>query len=145
MLAYRTRAQLRVNTTHLFGIDGGRIYVFGTDSFGRDELSRLLYGGQVSLTVGLIGIVISFSLGLLLGGVSGYFGGATDAVIMRGTELAGHFAKLHPAAAVLYMSGFTGDVLAQKGIREADVALLQKPFGTVALTHAVRTALGERV
>lgn len=74
-------------TTHLFGIDGGRIYLLGTDSFGRDELSRLLYGGQVSLTVGLIGIVISFSLGLLLGGVSGYFGGATDAVIMRGTEL----------------------------------------------------------
>jgi peptide/nickel transport system permease protein len=73
--------------THLFGVDNGRIYLLGTDSFGRDVLSRLLYGGQVSLTVGLVGILISFSLGLLLGGVSGYFGGMTDSVIMRATEL----------------------------------------------------------
>jgi len=73
---------------HLFGVDNGsRVYLLGTDSFGRDEFSRLLYGGQVSLTVGLVGILISFSLGLLLGGISGYVGGATDSVIMRSTEL----------------------------------------------------------
>ena len=73
---------------HLFGVDNGsRVYLLGTDSFGRDEFSRLLYGGQVSLTVGLVGILISFSLGLILGGVSGYVGGATDSVIMRSTEL----------------------------------------------------------
>jgi len=72
---------------HLFGVDDGRVYLLGTDSFGRDELSRLLYGGQVSLTVGVVGILISFTLGLLLGGVSGYFGGMTDSAIMRSTEL----------------------------------------------------------
>ncbi|MEQ1898791.1 MAG: ABC transporter permease [Vicinamibacterales bacterium] len=73
---------------HLFGVDApARIYILGSDSFGRDVLSRLLFGGQVSLTVGLVGILISFTLGLLLGGVSGYFGGFTDTVIMRGTEL----------------------------------------------------------
>jgi peptide/nickel transport system permease protein len=73
---------------HLFGLDNGdRIYLLGTDSFGRDEFSRLLYGGQVSLTVGLVGILISFSLGLVLGGISGYFGGVTDSTIMRSTEL----------------------------------------------------------
>jgi peptide/nickel transport system permease protein len=73
---------------HLFGVDPpGRLYLLGTDGPGRDVLSRLLYGSQVSLTVGLIGIAISFTLGLLLGGVSGYFGGTVDNVIMRATEL----------------------------------------------------------
>ena len=73
---------------HLFGVDPpGRVYLLGADSFGRDVLSRLLYGAQISLTVGLVGIAISFTIGLLLGGISGYFGGWVDAVIMRGTEL----------------------------------------------------------
>ena len=73
---------------HLYGADApDRVYLLGTDAFGRDELSRLLYGGQVSLTVGLIGIAISFTIGLLLGGISGYFGGWIDTVIMRFTEL----------------------------------------------------------
>jgi peptide/nickel transport system permease protein len=73
---------------HLYGVDApGRVFLFGTDSFGRDVLSRLLYGGQISLTVGLVGIAISFTLGLLLGGVAGYFGGIADTVIMRVTEL----------------------------------------------------------
>jgi peptide/nickel transport system permease protein len=73
---------------HLIGVDApGRLYLLGTDAEGRDVLSRLLFGGQVSLTVGLVGIAISFSLGLLLGGISGYFGGSVDNLIMRGTEL----------------------------------------------------------
>lgn len=73
---------------HLFGVEApGRIYVLGADEIGRDVWTRLLYGSQVSLTVGLVGIAISFSLGLLLGGVSGYFGGWVDTLIMRGTEL----------------------------------------------------------
>ncbi len=73
---------------HLFGVDApARIYLLGSNSFGRDVVSRLLFGGQISLTVGLVGILISFTLGLLLGGVSGYLGGFTDTTIMRGTEL----------------------------------------------------------
>jgi peptide/nickel transport system permease protein len=73
---------------HLYGVDRpGRIFLFGSDSFGRDVLSRLLYGAQISLTVGIVGIAISFTLGLLLGGIAGYFGGLVDTVIMRITEL----------------------------------------------------------
>jgi peptide/nickel transport system permease protein len=73
---------------HLFGTDPpGRIFLLGTDPNGRDVFSRLLFGSQISLTVGLVGIAISFSLGLILGGVSGYFGGWVDTVIMRFSEL----------------------------------------------------------
>jgi peptide/nickel transport system permease protein len=73
---------------HLFGVDApGRVHLLGTDPAGRDELSRLLFGARVSLTVGLVGIVISFALGLLLGGLSGFVGGWLDALIMRGSEV----------------------------------------------------------
>jgi len=73
---------------HLFGVEApGRLHLLGADEAGRDVFSRLLYGAQVSLTVGLVGILISFSIGLLLGGVSGWYGGAVDAIIMRTTEL----------------------------------------------------------
>jgi peptide/nickel transport system permease protein len=73
---------------HLFGVEApGRIYVLGADDAGRDVWTRLLFGSQVSLTVGIVGIAISFSIGLLLGGMSGYFGGWIDTLIMRSTEL----------------------------------------------------------
>ncbi len=74
---------------HLFGASdlNHPVYLLGTDQYGRDILSRLLYGSQVSLSIGLIGIVIRFGLGMVVGGISGYFGGMTDTVIMRLCEL----------------------------------------------------------
>ena len=73
---------------HLYGVAAPDVvFLLGADPLGRDMMSRLLHGGQISLTVGLVGIAISFTLGLLLGGVAGYFGGWVDVVIMRMTEL----------------------------------------------------------
>lgn len=73
---------------HLFGTVGpGKWNVLGTDEQARDQLSRLIYGGRISLTIGLVGILISFPLGLLIGGISGYFGGVTDSLLMRVVEV----------------------------------------------------------
>ncbi len=68
----------------LFGLDdGNKVFLFGTDSFGRDLFSRVLYGARISLTVGLLGVILSFFLGLIIGGLSGYLGGITDVIIQR--------------------------------------------------------------
>ncbi len=73
---------------HLFGVNEKvRLFVFGADSRGRDLFSRLLYGARISLFIGLIGVTISYSLGLLVGGIAGYYGGKVDNIIMRVCEM----------------------------------------------------------
>jgi len=73
---------------HLFGTVGpAKINLLGTDEQGRDQFSRLLFGGRISLFIGLVGILISFPLGMLVGGVAGYFGGWIDALLMRLVEV----------------------------------------------------------
>lgn len=70
---------------HLFGTgpDGTPITLFGTDELGRDIFSRTFYGSRVSLSISLMGVILSFGIGVLLGGISGYLGGTTDEVIQR--------------------------------------------------------------
>ncbi len=73
---------------HLFGVDeGGTAFLLGTDRLGRDMLSRIVYGSRISLSIGLIGVTLSLLLGVILGGVSGYYGGTTDNLIQRFIEM----------------------------------------------------------
>lgn len=68
---------------HLFSVNGAYLHLFGTDSLGRDVFSRVLYGTRTSLSIGLIGVMISFIIGLTIGGISGYFGGVLDNFFQR--------------------------------------------------------------
>jgi peptide/nickel transport system permease protein len=73
---------------HLLTTTGeAKVNWLGTDDQGRDQLSRLLYGGRISMSVGLVGIIIAFPLGMLMGGISGYFGGLVDSSLMRIVEV----------------------------------------------------------
>jgi peptide/nickel transport system permease protein len=79
-------------TRHLIGVDGGgdaaqRIFLLGTDLQGRDLWSRLMYGTRISLTIGLVGVTMSLFLGVVLGGISGFYGGIADTVIQRIIEI----------------------------------------------------------
>lgn len=72
---------------HLVSVEPeGRLFLLGTDINGRDIFSRILFGGRISLTIGFLALFISFPLGMLYGGVSGYLGGVVDNIMMRISE-----------------------------------------------------------
>ncbi len=72
---------------HFIGVDApGKLFLLGTDINGRDNFSRLFFGGQISLTIGFLALFISFPIGMIYGGISGYFGGKLDNVLMRIAE-----------------------------------------------------------
>ena len=80
---------------HLFGVEeGGRLSLLGTDTLGRDLYSRLLIGGQVSLSVPFVGVGLSMLIGTILGVISGYFGGRVDHYIQRSIEILLSFPSL---------------------------------------------------
>lgn len=76
------------NERHLFGADGGgKVLLMGTDRYGRDQFSRLIYGARISLFAGLLATALSLLLGAIVGTASGFFGGWLDDGLMRGAEL----------------------------------------------------------
>jgi peptide/nickel transport system permease protein len=76
------------NDVHLFcPAEGGTLFLFGTDRLGRDMLSRILYGARISLTIGLMGVAVTFLLGITIGGLAGYYGGWVDSMAQRIIEI----------------------------------------------------------
>jgi peptide/nickel transport system permease protein len=80
---------------HLFGPGvenpDAHMYIFGTDRLGRDIFSRIIYGGRISLLIGLVGVFVTLILGTTLGAISGYYGGAVDTLVQRTTEFLSAF------------------------------------------------------
>jgi peptide/nickel transport system permease protein len=76
---------------HLLGVRGAKteetIFLLGTDLQGRDVYSRLLFATRISMSIGLVGVSLSLLLGIMLGGISGFYGGYVDTVIQRGIEI----------------------------------------------------------
>jgi peptide/nickel transport system permease protein len=73
---------------HLFGIEAEEpLFLLGADRLGRDLFSRIVYGARISLSIGLVGVFLSMVLGILIGGISGYYGGTVDLVVQRLIEL----------------------------------------------------------
>ena len=76
------------------GLAADRFYLLGADKFGRDIASRLVYGARISLSIGLVSIAVTFFLGVIIGGISGYIGGSVDNLIQRTIEVINSFPTL---------------------------------------------------
>ena len=85
--SYRFWGTIEGNVHLVCPAKDGQMFLLGTDRLGRDVLSRIIYGARISLTIGLIGITISFVLGIIIGGLAGYHGGLFDLLVQRVIEV----------------------------------------------------------
>ncbi|MDO5537733.1 MAG: ABC transporter permease [Desulfovibrionaceae bacterium] len=140
------------NEMHLSDIflPPGDTYLLGTDRLGRDVLSRLLYGGRVSLWVGFVAVGISISIGAVLGLVSGYFRGITDEIIMRGVDVMLCFpsfflilavvAFLEPSLTnIMVVIGLTSWMGVARLVRAETLSLREREFVAAARLSGVST------
>ena len=150
---------------HLFGVKKGKIFLLGADHLGRDIFSRLLYGGRISLSIGIVGVLVSFTIGAVIGGISGYFGGVVDNILMRLSEIIMSFPGFYLMLAlravfpitlssvqvyfliviILSFIGWAGLARVIRGmvlsIREQDFVTAAKSYGAVPLRIIVKHIL----
>lgn len=91
---YRFWGQIPSSFHLICPAEGGTLFLLGTDRLGRDMFSRITYGARISLTIGLLGIIISFAMGIVIGGLAGYYGGWVDNVIQRFIEILRSFPEI---------------------------------------------------
>ncbi|MBI5206763.1 MAG: ABC transporter permease [Candidatus Firestonebacteria bacterium] len=89
---------------HLFGVEEpARVFIFGSDISGRDVFSRILFGSRISLSIGLLGVFLTFTIGMFIGGLSGYLGGKIDIIIMHLCEILMSFPGFYLLLALRYV------------------------------------------
>ncbi len=133
-----------------------RVYLLGSDGTGRDIFSRLLYGSQISLSIGLIGITVTMVMGFMVGGLAGYFGGKVDFLAMRVVEflmaipglylllalrstLAPHFESAHRYVLIIIILAFIGWAGTARVIRGMALSVRNRAFVLAAETMGQST------
>ena len=123
--------------THIFGVDKGKIHLFGTDGTGKDIFSRTFHSINTSLAVGTIGVLIAFVLALIIGGVAGYYGGWTDSVLQMITDAV----RTIPAIPLfMAIAAFIPDTVSSEG-RFFIISIILGFIGWPTLARRVRTHL----
>ncbi|MFT5894696.1 MAG: peptide/nickel transport system permease protein, partial [bacterium] len=122
---------------HAFGVDKGKIHLFGTDATGKDIFSRTFHSINTSLAVGTIGVLIAFVLALIIGGVSGYYGGWIDSILQMITDAV----RTIPAIPLfMAIAAFIPDTVSSEG-RFFIISLILGFIGWPTLARRVRTHL----
>ncbi|MGI9406735.1 MAG: ABC transporter permease [Hyphomicrobiaceae bacterium] len=124
-------------STHLFGVDKGGIHLFGTDASGKDIFSRTLHAIFTSLAVGTLGVLISFVLALIIGGVAGYFGGWIDSVLQMITDA---IRTVPPIPLFMALAAFMPDTWSSE-TRFFAISIILGLIGWPTLARRIRTHL----
>lgn len=142
---------------HLFGTEGGRLALMGTDQTGRDIFSRVLHGSRISLSAALLGIVVSFVIGIVIGGLSGYYGGAFDVVVQRLIEairsiptlplwmglsvaMPPHWTVTQTYLAIVLLLSLVGWTSLARVVRGKFISMREEDFAAAAIVNGARTS-----